>query len=804
MWYRLGKMALLQWADAARRGRLFERKILMAERKMPDSAKSVPMIAPTPLMRRRLFFAILSALLAIAVAISCILYYYSVTQSEYYRAKANSQQLRSYTISANRGTIYDRKNKILAQSTTVWDVVLDPKYISENDSGNTELICRSLSTILNKNYLELMEACEDTTKEYYIVKKKVDKGIRDRIQAFIDENDIMPFSISLMETSKRYYPNDTLASTIIGFTNYDGDGVYGIEAYYDDYLQGTDGLIVMAKDARGNAMPYDYENRYEASDGNSIILTIDEVVQHYLEKNLEIALSQHAVANRATGIVMNVNTGAIVAMATAPGYDLNNPSEISEYDKELLVKLREQLVMDYAAGSMTDQDEINRLIDEEIKAKDAELRETQWKNKAISELYFPGSVFKVITCASALEEEVISLDSHFTCLAAYTVDDTKFNCWSAAAHGDVDLQSAITASCNPAFIQIGLKLGKKLFTDYFKAFGFTEKTGIDLPGEASPLFVPYERMGRVELASSSFGQTNKITPIQMICAYAAAINGGYLVTPHVVDKIIDSSGNVIKTTEATIKRQVISGETSELMRQITETIVTSNGGSNAKIAGYRIGGKSGTSEKLDMYGKNNMRYVGSFCAYTPANNPEYIMLVCVDEPRGGKYYGSMTAAPVVSAVFSECLEYLGIYPQYTAEELAEQEVTVPYVYGYSLLDAITSINTKGLKYEIIGDENVGIVDYTLPRAAESVAKGGTVMIYMEGAEAGTIKVPDLTGLTVEQVNTKLTNLGLNVSLSGGAINNSAAVASAQTIAPGEEVAKGTVIGVTFLVNGDIG
>ncbi len=771
---------------------------------MPDNIKSTPMVAPTPLMRRRLFLGILSALLAVAIAISCVLYYYSVSQSEYYRAKANSQQLRSYTITANRGTIYDRNNKILAQSTTVWDVVLDPKYISENDAANTELICRTLSTMLGKDYVTLMEACGDTSKEYYIVQKKVDKATRDRIQAFIDEKDIMPFSISLMETSKRYYPNDQLASSIIGFTNYDGDGVYGIEAYYDDYLQGTDGLIVMAKDARGNAMPYDYENRYEASDGNSIILTIDEVVQHYLEKNLEITLSQHAVANRATGIVMNVNTGAIVAMATAPGYDLNNPSELSEYDLNALVELREQLVMDYAAGSMTDQDAINKLIDEEVEAKDAELRETQWKNKAISELYFPGSVFKVITCASAIEEEVIDLNSHFTCLAAYTVDDTEFNCWNSGGHGDVDLQSAITASCNPAFIQIGLKLGKQLFTDYFEAFGFTEKTGIDLPGESSPIYVPYERMGRVELASSSFGQTNKITPIQMICAYAAAINGGYLVTPHVVDKIIDSSGNVIKTTEATIKRQVISGETSELMRQITETIVADNGGSNAYIAGYRIGGKSGTSEKLDIYGKNNMRYIGSFCAYTPANSPEYIMLVCVDEPRGGKYYGSMVAAPVVSAVFSECLEYLGIYPQYTAEELAEQEVSVPYVYGYSLLDAITTINSKGLKYEVIGDENVGIVDYTLPHATEYMGKGGTVMIYMEGAEETTVTVPNLTGLTVEQVNSKLTNLGLNVSLSGGAINNADAVASSQTVAEGTEVSKGTVIGVTFLVNGDIG
>ncbi|MGN0657770.1 MAG: penicillin-binding transpeptidase domain-containing protein [Ruminiclostridium sp.] len=776
----------------------------MAERKMPDSYNSTPIVAPTGIMRRRMFFIVLALLLVLAGYITTVLYNTAVVKSEYYRSKANSQQLKKYTITANRGTIYDRNNKILAQSTTVWDIVISPKSIEENDSEKKELICKTLSELLDVDYEKIMNGCENTDNEYFIVKKKVGKADKELVQQFIDENDLAPFSVKPMENSKRYYPNNSLASSIIGFTNYDNEGVYGLEAYYNDYLKGVDGLIAMAKDANGDAMPYDYENRYEASDGNSLVLTIDEVVQHYLEKNLETAISQHKVANRATGIVMNAKTGAIIAMATAPGYDLNNPSELSEYDMQELEELRQQLILDYAAGSLTDQEEINKLIEEELEETEAEMRETQWKNKAVSELYFPGSVFKVITCASALEEEVVDLNSHFTCLAAYEVDGTKFHCWSAAGHGDVDLQSAITASCNPAFIQIGLKLGKKLFTSYFEAFGFTEKTGIDLPGEASPLYVPYERMGRVELASSSFGQTNKITPIQMICAYAAAVNGGYLVTPHVVDKIIDSSGNVIKTVDPAVKRQVISAETSELMRQITENIVTYNGGSNAYIAGYRIGGKSGTSEKLDQYGNNNMRYVGSFCAFTPANDPEYIMLVCVDEPLGGKYYGSMVAAPVVSAVFSECLEYLGVYPQYTADELADQDVQVPYVYDYSLLDAITSINTKGLKYEIVGDEDVGIVDYTIPAASERIPNNGTVIIYMRGAEQVPVTVPDLSGLTVEQANAKLTKLGLNISLDGGAVNNASAIASSQTIDPGTEVSKGTVVGVTFLVNEDTG
>ena len=776
----------------------------MAERKMPDSYNSTPIVAPTGIMRRRMFFIVLALLLVLAGYITTVLYNTAVLKSEYYRSKANSQQLKKYTITANRGTIYDRNNKILAQSTTVWDIVISPKSIEENDKEKKELICKTLSELLDVDYEKILKGCENIEREYFVVKKKVGKADKELVQQFVDENDLAPFSVKPMENSKRYYPNNSLASSIIGFTNYDNEGIYGLEAYYNDYLKGIDGLIAMAKDANGDAMPYDYENRYEASDGNSLVLTIDEVVQHYLEKNLETAISQHKVANRATGIVMNAKTGAIIAMATAPGYDLNNPSTLSEYDNQKLEELHQQLILDYAAGSLTDQEEINKLIEEELEEKEAEMREIQWKNKAVSELYFPGSVFKVITCASALEEEVIDLNSHFTCLAAYEVDGTKFHCWSAAGHGDVDLQSAITASCNPAFIQIGLKLGKKLFTSYFEAFGFTEKTGIDLPGEASPLYVPYERMGRVELASSSFGQTNKITPIQMICAYAAAVNGGYLVTPHVVDKIIDSSGNVIKTVDPAVKRQVISSETSELMRQITESIVTYNGGSNAYIAGYRIGGKSGTSEKLDQYGNNNMRYVGSFCAFTPANDPEYIMLVCVDEPLGGKYYGSMVAAPVVSAVFSECLEYLGVYPQYTADELADQDVQVPYVYDYSLLDAITSINTKGLKYEIVGDEDVGIVDYTIPAASERIPNNGTVIIYMRGAEQVPVTVPDLSGLTVEQANAKLTKLGLNISLDGGAVNNASAKASSQTIDPGTEVSKGTVVGVTFLVNEDTG
>ncbi len=789
----------------------------MAKKKMPDNSKTTPIVAPTDKMRRRMFFIVLPVFFLLIGYICVVLYNVAVNKSEYYRAIANDQQTTSFTINANRGTIYDRNGKILAQSTTVWDVIVNPSQLrkydgkkfdekgnltDEDDPARLEMIAKGIADICEVDYEELLDRIRNDPYQYYIVKRKIDRTTQNKLTEFISENKLNQFSVYLNENSKRYYPNDSLASSVIGFINYDNDGVYGLEAYYDDYLKGTDGLVIMAKDSKGDAMPYDYEQRYEASDGNSLVLTIDEVVQHYLEKNLETALTQYKVANRATGIVMNVNTGAIIAMATAPGYNLNDPSELSDYDKQALVELEEQLILDYAAGSMTDQDAIRELIDKELEETESNMRETQWKNKAISELYFPGSVFKVITCASALEEEVVNLNSTFNCYYVKEVADTKFHCWSSIGHGTVDLQNALTASCNPAFIEIGQRLGRQLFCNYFEAFGFTQKTGIDLPGEAAPIYMPYERMGIVELSSSSFGQTNKITALQMICAYAAAINGGNLVTPHVVDKIVDSSGNVVKTVTGGVKRQVISEETSATMRQMTENVVTANGGANAYIPGFRIGGKSGTSQKLDEYGEYNMRYDGSFCAFTPANDPEYIMLVVVDEPLGGKYYGSMVAAPVVSAVFSECLEYLGVYPQYTAEELEQQDTTVPYVYNYSLLDAITSVNQAGLKHEIVGDENVGIVDYTVPGASLSIPRDGTVVFYMQGAEKQMVSVPNVVGKTVEEANRIIVNAGLNISLDGGAVNNANAVAFSQSVEAGTEVSRGTVINVTFMVEGD--
>lgn len=743
---------------------------------------------------------------------------YSILDGDKWRMMATDQQLSSVVIKANRGSIYDANGTTLAQSSTVWDVTISPHNIDLSNTkakeqydikakaliekGETpepyvdraELISQKLSELLGVDYSKIKTACADTTKQYYMVKRKVEKPEANEITAFMNENGLNSDDIYLWPTSKRYYPNDSLASNIIGFTNFDGDGVYGLEAYYDDYLSGTDGKAVYAVAADGRKLQNSSDAYYSAVDGYSLVLTLDEVLQHYLEKNLELCVSQHQVINRACGIIMNCNTGAVLAMATAPSFDLNNPSELkSSFDLQTLAEMKE-------SGA----------TEEELDAKEASLREQQWKNKAITELYYPGSVFKTVTCASALEEEVVSLNSTFHCAAYEMVAGTKIKCWSSYGHGTLTLQQAVTKSCNPSFIQIGQLLGKDKFCDYFEAFGFTEPTGIDLPGESGSLYVSRENMGLVELASSSFGQTNKVTPLQMTTALCAIVNGGYLVTPYVVDKMLDSDGNVVKTTETRIKRQVISEETSVQMRQILETVVNENGGSNAYINGYRIGGKSGTTEKIDEYNKlkaetgmDHMTYVPSFAAFAPADDPQIVMLVMADTPTGTQYYGSAVAAPVVSAVFKEGLPHLGIYPTYTAEELAKMDAAVPYVMGMEAQRAEAKLNAEGFEVRYVGDPASGAtVSTQIPASGSSIPKGSTVVLYLGNEyDLESAVIPHVTGMTVSQANEAITNAGFNIKISGGAAENANAVAYAQYPVGGTDGYKGNVVEVTFQVNG---
>lgn len=760
---------------------------------------------------------ILVAFVAFSLFVGYHLLKFTVLDGDKWQQLANAQQMASMTIKANRGTIYDSNGTVLAQSSTVWDVIIAPqaiykkneelrkaydkkreKWLADDDPDKeplgdyrelSDIICNGLAEILEIEPDSMLKSCEERKQNYIIAKHKVEKPVVAEIQEFLLKNGISSDCVYTEQSSRRYYPNGSLASTVIGFTNFDGYGVYGLEAYYDDYLRGVDGRAFYRKDGLGQGIEYINDNYFSAIDGNSLVLTLDEVLQHYVEKNLEKSISQHAVVNRAVGIIMDCNTGGVLAMATAPSYDLNSPSTI---------------VGDYETGLLESRAE-EGATEEELTELRAALREQQWKNKAVNELYYPGSVFKTVTCSTGLDQEVISMDSTFTCSGVFNVAGTNIHCWKGGGHGTLNLQQAITASCNPSFMQIGAILGADTFCEYFESFGFTEKTGIDLPGEANSLYIPRSRMGPVELATSAFGQSNKITPIQMCTAFCAIVNGGYLVTPHLVDKILDSNGNVVETRETEVKRQVISKDTSDQMRAILEEIVTFNGGSNAYIQGYRIGGKSGTAERIDEYnaaggaaGGAHMTYVSTFAAAVPMDDPRIVMLIAIDTPTGSQFYGSTVAAPVVSAVFREGLEHLGIYPTYTKEEQEKMDAVVPWVIGSLSMKAESFLAAKGFKAKLVGnDSDDAVVTAQIPYSGASIPKGSTVILYFGDAKAETAAVPNVIGMSAAQANEAITNAGFNIKLTGGAVQNVNAVAVSQSFVPGVVINKGTVIEVEF-------
>lgn len=759
---------------------------------------------PTAKMRKNIPWIILVFLLFTSV-IMVKLFKTSITDNLKYQSIANENQFGSTIVKANRGSIYDSNGKILAQSATVYSICVNPNRIyqqqqkeAKSDEAITgtpesermldaaaKILSEELGGDVTYDYAVKKLTENAANSQWALIKSSVEKPEADKIIARAAEEKLGDLIYTELGT-KRFYPQGELAAAVIGFTNFDGDGVYGVESYYNDYLKGVDGKVITATDANGNEMPYKNDKIYSAQDGNSIYLTLDMTLQYYVEKYLEQQVEAHNVNNRACAIMMNVNTGAILAMASTPGYDLNDKNSIySEKDLAIL-------------SEITDEEEYNETY--------AALREQQWKNKAITELYFPGSVFKVITGSAALEERAISLNSTFDCGREILVADTLMHCWSTYSHGVQDFTTAMTNSCNPAFIQIGQALGKDKFYDYFKAFGFTEPTGIDLPGEASSIYVNTSEKGPVELASSSFGQTNKITPIQMITAYAAVVNGGYLVTPYVVEKIVDTNGNVIKTTEPSIKRQVISEETSAQMRQVLEDVVTTKGGSNAYIKGYAIGGKSGTSQKIDKSNEtgNDNLYVSSYCAFAPADDPEIIMLVMVDEPtardKNGSlmYYGSVVAVPAVVNVLKEALPHLGYYPEYTEEELEALGVTLPSVDGESVSIAKSTLEALSLQVTVIGDGDKVVAQ--VPAEKESVPRNGKVVLYTEeNYETEYTEVPNVIGYGVSDVNSILTRADLNFMVGDGAANHSGAVAYSQNYAEGNIVPKGTIIEVTFII-----
>lgn len=734
-------------------------------------------VLPSKKMKFKLYFFVFGILaLMFTFLIGRIVYVacFAEYDGTKYGVKAYNQQMSSDTIYANRGTIYDRNMNPLAQSATVWTVSIAPHMIEE---GENEIIASRLAEILELDYNEILEKTRKTNK-YEIIKKKVEQEQADLITEFVKESSLGG-RIHMVEDTKRYYLQGSLASHVIGFTGTDNQGLYGIELEYDSVLNGTNGKVAIAQNALGENMPFEYEYYYPAEDGNSLVLTIDETLQRYVDSAVEEALDTQQPLNRIAAIMMDVNTGEILAMSVDGGYDLNDPYTIS--DPVL-------------------QKRIEEYDGDDLEAYTKDVRETMWTNKAVSETYEPGSVFKVVTASSALEEGVVSLDSTFNCSGVVTVAGTSMKCWKSGGHGHQTFTEAVVNSCNPSFISIGQSLGVSKFNQYLEAFGMTNITGIDLPGEMKSLVISEDNMGLVELASESFGQSLSVTPIQMITAFAATINGGYLVTPHVVSQVIDNDGNLVENYTTEVKSQVISSETSEIMRQVLEAAVSANGGTTASVSGYRIAGKSGTAQKLSQAAETGETYyVSSFVGTAPADNPQYALIVMVDSPTSGEYYGSAVASPVFSSIMSKALPYLGLSPEYTDEELQNQGIAILSVQGYSIEEAKSRLTEKGLSnIEIIGSGDTIVKQ--VPETGSKVMSDGKIILYTTDEESRTVVVPDLTGLSQTQANQTLAGYGLNIAYSNVSIQNSKAVCKGQSPAAGETVEKGTIVTVDFLTN----
>jgi stage V sporulation protein D (sporulation-specific penicillin-binding protein) len=691
--------------------------------------------------------------------------------------RAVDQQLQNTTLSAQRGTIYDCNMKELAKSASVWKVVLEPAFITDK---NRELIATGLAKILDMDKSDIIK--RSYKKTYYDeLKRKVETDVKDEVLKFKQDNKIGN-GIRLIEDYKRYYPYGDFASTVLGFVGSDSQGLAGVEQQYDSYLTGTSGKLVTAKNAIGTDMPFQYEQKVDAQDGDSLVLTIDEVVQHFVEENLEEGLVKNKVAERGGAIVMNVNTGAIIAMAVKDDFDPNDPFTVT--DKTEAAKI----------AAMPEGAERTAALNTAL--------QKQWRNKMISDTYHPGSVFKMITGSAGLEEGVVTENSHFNCTGSLTVAGTTIHCWKRGGHGDETFVQGLCNSCNPVFMTIGLRLGANNFFKYFQAFGFTARTGIDLPGEPrdySSMYYTPDQLNPVELATSAFGQSFSITPIQMITAAAAVANGGYLVTPHVVSQIVDDSGNIVKEVGTSVKRQVISTDVSKRMAAILKQNATTGTAKNGYIPGYRIGGKTGTSQKTEVKNKTGKdAYIASYCGFAPADDPQYIMLVYYDEPRGDSYYGSAVAGPVFAKTMEEILPYLGVQPQYTEGELEKMDTEAPNVVGKSVAEAKNALTKSKLLSKVYGSGSKVVSQ--VPEPGKSIPKNGTVALFTDEASSDkTATVPKLTGMSLSQVNKAAADAGINISITGAALTGSTnPVSNSQSVAEGTKVSKGTVVTVGFI------
>ena len=694
------------------------------------------------------------------------LYHWQITEHDELQSVAVRQQTLRTTVEASRGTIYDRNGTILAMSASAEDIFLSPKEIIENEQDQ-DLIAEGLAEILGLEKDDILKKMEKTNSQYEILKKKADDELADKVREFINDNDLK--GVFLRPTSKRSYPKGTLASQVIGFANENG-GAMGLEATYNDELTGESGMVVTARDRDGRAVLYQYDQYFDAENGCDLQTTLDTTIQYYLEKGVQELEARFGTGKGATGIVMDVNTGAVLAMASLPTYDLNDPSTIYN---------------DFLTSGMTE---------EEIIENATELRNKQWRSKAINDTYEPGSTFKTLTLAMALEENVVDLNSGFYCGGNMTVEGQKIWCSKRTGHGQQDLSTAFANSCNPAFMNIGLRIGNAKFYQYMKDFGLMEKTGIDTTGEASGFANKEIEYSTLALACYAFGQNFNVTPIALLAAQCACVNGGYLYTPYLVEQVTDQDGNVVSKHDATPIRQVVSEETSALVRQIMEQEVTSGTGKNGQVAGYRIGGKTGTADKV---GGN---VIVSFVCFAPADDPQVMMLLTLDEPNkwtGTYVSGGNMVAPIASSVMSEILPYLGIEPSYTAEELVGADKTVPNVIGLGKDAAVERLAASGFTCRTVGSGDT-VTDQT-PVGGAIVPNSAEIILYL-GAEKSTDKciVPNVVGDSAATANQKIVNAGLIMGVSGATNASSSTVrAISQSIAAGTEVEAGTVVRVQF-------
>lgn len=724
-----------------------------------------------------------------------------IVKHDEYRIQAANQQLKDVAVTPTRGQIYDANGKVLAKSSIVWTIAADPSQISalkaeEGDERSAEerraervrTVSADVASMLGLDENEVYDKLIDSESQYEVLAKQVDKPVADQIKEYASDNNL---PITVTQDTKREYPYGAFAASVLGFMHADGYGFYGLEAYYEETLAGTPGRLVSIKNGLGAEIANDDREEYPAQDGNSLVLTLDANIQAIAEKYLENSVKVNNVSERGVVIIMDVNTGAILAMATKPDFDPNDPMTIYDPQRAALLE---------------------GLSDEEYTQVQGEERQRQWKNKAITDLYTPGSVFKLITTSAALDSGVSTPGTTYYCGGSYQVlPNTKsYTCAEGAAHQWQDMGKVLYNSCNIATIHEAEKMGIETFSDYYNAFGFTEKTGIDLPAEQAPYagisYHSADTMTIIDLASTSFGQAQKVTPIQMITAVAAIANGGYLVQPYIVDKIVDQEGNVVQETEPTIKRQVISEEVSQqvltMMKGVVDYGAAGAAGRNAYVAGYHIGGKPGTSEKLDQGEREGGGYekVSSFLAVLPVDDPQIAILAFVDEPHAETEYGSMLSAPLIGNIISEVAPYLGI--EMDESLLPSGDVTVPNLVtpnnpSYSQWDlAQVELNKIGLAHRKVGSGDTVLAQY--PEAGTKVAAGTTVYLYTDSTEYTKTTVPDVTGKSAALASQMLAGSGLNVRISGDENGQ----VTAQDVAAGTETPMGTVVTITTAAAAD--